>query len=121
MMTPFGKKMRDWRRIKGLTQQQQAKMLGVSTAYISALETGTRGQPSAALVDQICVWMGLIWDDAEELKRLALVSHPKPYIDVRGQSADAVYLANYLADNIQRLSAEDCRHLAEVIKSRLIA
>ena len=120
-MTPFGKKMRDWRRIKGLTQQQQAKILGVSKAYISALETGTRGQPSAALVDQICVWMGLIWDDAEELKQLAMVSHPKPYIDVRGQSADAVFLANYLANTIQRLSAEDCRYLAKVIKSRLEA
>ena len=120
-MTPFGEKMRDWRRIKGLTQQQQAKILGVSKAYISALETGTRGQPSAALVDQICVWMGLIWDDAEELKQLAMVSHPKPYIDVRGQSADAVFLANYLANTIQRLSAEDCRYLAKVIKSRLEA
>ena len=120
-MTPFGKKMRDWRRIKGLTQQQQAEILGVSTAYISALEMGTRGQPSTAFVDQICVWMGLIWDDAEELKRLAMVSHPKPYIDVRGQSAEAVYLANYLAENIQRLSAEDCRYLARVIKSRLVA
>ncbi len=119
-MTPFGEKMREWRRIKGLTQQQQAKMLGVSTAYISALETGTRGQPSAALVDQICVWMGLIWDDAEELKRLAMLSHPKPYIDARGQSADAVYLANYLAENIQRLSAADCHYLAKVIKSRLV-
>ena len=85
MMTPFGKKMRDWRRIKGLTQQQQAKMLGVSTAYISALETGTRGQPSAALVDQICVWMGLIWDDAEELKRLAWF-HIQNHISMSGAS-----------------------------------
>ena len=70
-MTPFGLKMREWRRQKNLTQQQQAEFLGVSKAYISALETGARAQPSPVVVDQICVWLGLIWDDAEELKRLA--------------------------------------------------
>ena len=50
-MTPFGVKMREWRREKNLTQQQQAEFLGVSKAYISALETGSRGQPSAVLVE----------------------------------------------------------------------
>ena len=70
-MTPFGAKMRDLRAARGLTQQQQADALGVSKAYISALETGRRGKPSLPLVDQICAWLGLIWDDAEELKVLA--------------------------------------------------
>ena len=55
-MTPFGAKIRDWRQRKGRTLYQQAEALGVSAAYLSALETGTRGRPSAVLVDQICVW-----------------------------------------------------------------
>jgi transcriptional regulator with XRE-family HTH domain len=92
-MTPFGLKMRELRRQHNRTQQQQATFLGVSKAYISALETGGRGQPSAIFVDQICVWLGLIWDDAENLKRLASLSHPKPSIDVRGKTAQAVYLS----------------------------
>lgn len=79
----------------GRTQQQQAELMGVSKAYISALENGARGQPSSALVDQLCAWLGLIWDDAEELKRLAALSHPKPSIDVRNQHAEAVMLANF--------------------------
>ena len=99
--------MREWRSFKKLTQQQQAMFLGVSKAYISALETGKRGKPSPIFVDQICVWLGLIWDDAEELKRLANLSHPKPTVDARGLPADAVYLANIFANNIKWFSEQD--------------
>ena len=118
-MTPFGTKIRDWRQRQGRTLYQQAEALGVSAAYLSSLEIGTRGRPSALFVDQICVWLGLIWDDAEELKRLAALSHPKPTINVRGYSAEAVYMANLLAQNIDRLSAADCQMVTEVIATCL--
>ena len=81
MMTPFGKKCAIGAGLK-VSHSSAGNVGGVDSIYLRT-ETGTRGQPSAALVDQICVWMGLIWDDAEELKRLALVSHPKPHY-VRG-------------------------------------
>ena len=118
-MTPFGMKIRDWRQRKNRTLHQQADALCVSSAYLSALETGTRGRPSAVLVDQICVWLGLIWDDAEELKRLATLSHPKPTINARGHSAEAIYMVTFLAQNINRLSATDCRVVKDVIDTRL--
>ena len=57
-MTPFGLKMRDWRRQKSLTQQQQAEFLGVSKAYISALEIGARGQPSPLLLIRYVFGLG---------------------------------------------------------------
>ena len=114
-MTPFGVKIRDWRQRKNRTLHQQAEALGVTAAYLSALETGTRGRPSAVLVDQICVWLGLIWDDAEELKRLAGLSHPKPTINARSSSAEAVYLANLLAQNIDRLSSADCQLVIDLM------
>ena len=118
-MTPFGSKMRELRRQHNRTQKEQALFLGVSKAYISALETGERGQPTAIFVDRICVWLGLIWDDAEDLKRLASVSHPKPSINVRGLTVNAVYLANLLAQNINRLSPEDCGDLIREIERRM--
>ena len=118
-MTPFGVKLRDWRHRKNRTLHQQAEVLGVSSAYLSALETGTRGRPSAVLVDQICMWLGLIWDDAEELKKLAALSHPKPTINARGHSAEAIYMVNFLAQNINRLSVADCRAVTDVIATRL--
>lgn len=118
-MTPFGVKIRYWRHRKNRTLHQQADALGVSAAYFSALETGARGRPSAVLVDQICVWLGLIWDDAEELKRLAALSHPKPTINARAQSAEAIYMVNFLAQNIDRLSDADCQAVTDVIANRL--
>ena len=118
-MTPFGVKIRDWRQRKNLTLHQQAEVLGVSSAYLSALENGTRGRPSVVLVDQICMWLGLIWDDAEELKKLAALSHPKPTINARGHSAEAIYMVNFLAQNINRLSVADCRAVTDVIATRL--
>ena len=118
-MTPFGVKIRDWRQRKNLTLHQQAEVLGVSSAYLSALENGTRGRPSVVLVDQICAWLGLIWDDAEELKQLAALSHPKPTINARGHSAESIYMVNLLAQNMDRLSADDCRAITNIIATRL--
>ena len=118
-MTPFGLKLRQLRRQKGVTLQEQANMLGVSAAYISALEHGQRGKPSPAFVDQICVWLGLIWDDAEQLKYLAQMSHPKPIMKTGGLSAEATFLANLLAQNIDRLSDSQCSALNEVLNSQL--
>ena len=118
-MTPFGVKLRDWRHRKNRTLYQQAEVLGVSPAYLSALETGTRGRPSAVLVDQICMWLGLIWDDAEELKKLAALSHPKPTINARGHSAEAIYMVNFLAQNLERLSVADCCAVTDAIATRL--
>ena len=118
-MTPFGLKMRKWRRQYNRTQQQQAKFLGVSKAYISALETGSRGQPSALFVDQICVWLGLIWDDAEALKRKAVMSHPRPVIPVAGLHENAVLLANLLSHNIDRLTPIQSQALLHQLRDAL--
>ena len=118
-MTPFGEKMQQLRASRGLTQQQQAVVLGVSKAYISALENGARGRPSAPLVDQICVWLGLIWDDAEELKSLAAMSHPKPTIDATRCDAMAVKLANLVASNIRNFDFAACARIIDVIENEI--
>ena len=118
-MTPFCLKLRQLRRQKGVTLQEQAAVLGVSTAYISALEHGQRGKPSPAFVDQICVWLGLIWDDAEQLKYFAQMSHPKPTVKTGGLSAEATFLANLLAQNIDRLSDAQCATLNDLLSRQL--
>lgn len=118
-MTPFGQRMRELRAARGLTQQQQADQLGVSKAYISALETGARGQPSAPFVDQICAWLGLIWDDAEELKALAAMSHPKPTIDASRAGPHAVALANQLSQHIGTLDEAACKRLLSILQEEI--
>jgi len=118
-MTPFGVKMRSLRRKRGLTIKDQGLFLDVSSAYISALEHGKRGRPSPAFVDQICVWLELIWDEAELLKYLAQMSHPSPSLATTSLAPEATFLANLLAQNIDRLSADECRQLFEAVQGYL--
>ncbi len=118
-MTPFGLKMRSLRAKRGLTLQDQGDFLGVSSAYISALEHGKRGRPSPAFVDQICVWLELIWDEAELLKYLAQMSHPAPTVQTASLPPEATFLANLLAQNIDRLSPQECRQIFEGLQGYL--
>jgi len=102
-MTPFGEKIRDLRRRKGVSQKEMAAALGVSAAYLSALEHGRRGAPTWAFTQKIIGYFNIIWDDAEEVLRLAESSHPRVVIDTSGLSPAATELANLLAERISGL------------------
>lgn len=102
-MTPFGVKVRALRDARGVTLKQMADELHISSAYLSALEHGKRGRPSAQLIRQICGYFGIIWEEAEELERLADLSHPKVTVDASDLSPKAVELANRLANAIHLL------------------
>lgn len=102
-MTPFGERVRSLRDAKGVTLKQMATDLSISSAYLSALEHGKRGQPSPQLVRQICAYFGIIWDEAEELERLADLSHPRVTVDTSGLNAKATELANRLSERIDDL------------------
>ncbi|WP_207455763.1 helix-turn-helix domain-containing protein [Azospirillum sp. SYSU D00513] len=103
-MTPFGERVRALRDGKGVTLKQMAADLHISSAYLSALEHGKRGQPSAQLVRQICAYFSIIWDEAEELERLAEISHPRVTVDTSGLSPKATELANRLSERIHDLN-----------------
>ena len=111
-MTPFGERLRKLRLERKVTLKDMAAALGVSSAYLSALEHGKRGRPSWHLVQGVIAYFNIIWDEAEELVRLARISHPKITIDTSGLSPRATELANRLADDIGKL--ED-RALDEMI------
>ena len=102
-MTPFGEKMRALRSANNVTQKQMAEAIGVSSAYLSALENGHRGRPSWYLVQRIITFFNVIWDEAEEIQRLAQLSHPRIVIDTAGLNPKATELANRLAQNIAKL------------------
>ncbi len=105
-MTPFGARVRSLRAASGVRLVDLAAGLQVSPAYLSALEHGRRGAPSPGLVHQVCEFFGLIWDDAEELARLARISQPKVRIDTGGLTAEQTALANRLAQVLPRLPPE---------------
>ncbi len=99
-MTPFGERVRALRRQHGVTLKKMAADLQISEAYLSALEHGKRGRPTPVLVRQICGYFNIIWDEAEEIERLARISHPKVVVDTAGLSPKATELSNKLADRI---------------------
>ncbi len=110
-MTPFGEAIRRMRAERGISQKKMADSIGVSAAYLSALEHGHRGQPSWELLQRIIGFFNVIWDDAEELQRLAGLSHPRVTIDTAGLSPEATALANRLAACIADLDEDRIRAL----------
>jgi transcriptional regulator with XRE-family HTH domain len=118
-MTPFGAKLRELRRRAGVTQKDMANAIGVSAAYLSALEHGRRGAPAWATVQKIIGYFNIIWDEAEELQRLAEASHPRVVIDTGGLSPEATALANRLSTVIASLSEEDLDALNARIEEAL--
>jgi len=117
-MSPFGIKLRQLREKKGMTLTTMAKTLGITSAYLSQLETGKRGQPSAVMVDRICAILGLIWDDAEALKDLARLSKPRAVIDTTDLGAEATRAANLMAEVLPRVDDEEARLMAEWLEER---
>lgn len=104
-MTPFGDRMRKLRAERGVTLKEMAEVLGVSSAYLSALEHGKRGRPGWHLIQRILAYFNIIWDEADEVVRLARISHPRIAIDTSGLNPKATELANRLADDIGKLDA----------------
>ena len=111
-MTPFGAHIRELRAKRGVTLKQMADELEVSSAYLSALEHGKRGQPSIMLVRQICAYFQIFWDEAEALERLAEMSHPRIVVDTSGLTPKATLVANLLADRIRSLDESGDRPAA---------
>ena len=117
-MTPLGAKFRALREARGISLKEMAAALNVSSAYLSALEHGRRGQPTSFLLHRIIAYFNVIWDEAEELQRLAELSDPKVTIDTGGLAPEATEFTNRLRDNIERLDPEDLKFLRDELVKR---
>lgn len=116
-MTPFGAKLRRMRKERNITLKEMADRLDVSSAYLSALEHGKRGKPTWFLIQRIIAYFNVIWDEAEELQRLAEISDPNPTIRTAGLDPRATELANLLAERIDQLSTASLESLILQLRS----
>ena len=114
-MTPFGERLRQLRHAKGVTQRDMAAAVGVSPAYLSALEHGRRGMPAWPLIQKIIGYFNVIRDDADRLGKPALKSHPRVVIDTSGVSPHATELANLPSREIGLLDRETLQRLIDAI------
>ncbi len=114
-MTPFGERVRQLRQERGLLLKDMAAHLGVSSAYLSALERGERGKPTWSLIQGTLHYFHIIWDEADELARLADMSDPRVKVDTAGTSPGATLLANRLAREIASLTETEIEALLAVL------
>ena len=115
MVTPFGAKLRELRAARGVSLKAMAEAIGVSAAYLSALEHGKRGAPTWYLVQRIITFFNVIWDEAEDLERLAQESDPRITVDTAGLSPRATQLANRLARQIATLGEPEMKALLAIL------
>jgi transcriptional regulator with XRE-family HTH domain len=115
-MTPFGQRLRELREQRGVTQKEMAQAIRVSAAYLSALEHGRRGQPTWDLLQRIIGYFNIIWDEAEDLQNLAMVSHPRITIDTSGLSPQATELANLLASHLRYLDSSEISNICLMLR-----
>jgi transcriptional regulator with XRE-family HTH domain len=117
-MTPLGARIRQLREERGISLKDMASALNISSAYLSALEHGKRGKPTGYLLHRIIAFFNVIWDEAEELQRLAELSDPKISIDTGGMVPEATELTNRLALDIGKLDPEDLKYLLNELVRR---
>ncbi len=116
-MTPFGARLRQLREDRGIRLKDMAEELGVSATYLSALEHGRRSKPNWSFIQRVIHYFNIIWDEADELQRLADVSNPKITVETAGLPPKATELANRLARDIATLTEADLDALLETLDS----
>jgi transcriptional regulator with XRE-family HTH domain len=118
-MTPFGERVRRLRRERGLLLKDMAAHLGVSSAYLSALERGERGKPTWTLIQGVIHYFNIIWDEADELARLADLSEPRVKIDTGSTTPRKTLFANRLSREIGGLTDDEVEALLAVLDGAL--
>ena len=110
-MTPFGIKLKYIRVQRQKSLKDLSRALKVSIAYVSMLENGKRGRPADGLIELICSYFNLSWEEADELKFLAKHSDINTKMNSEKLSLNATMLTNVLKNNIKWLTEEQLKKL----------
>ena len=110
-MTPFGIKLKHIREKRHKSLKDLSKALKVSIPYVSMLENGKRGRPADGLIELICSYFNLSWEEADELKFLAKHSDINTKMNSEKLSLNATMLTNVLKNNIKWLTEEQLKNL----------
>jgi hypothetical protein len=74
-------------------------------------------QTCALPIYRIIAYFNVIWDEAEELQRLAEVSDPRVVVDTAGLEPEATELANLLSQRIRGLSKASLADLTHRLRA----
>lgn len=116
MLTEFGKKLRALRIQHGKTLFDLGGMLNLSTAFLSAVETGRKAVP-AELASRIAQALQLSLAEAQDLERAAAKSVSTVNLTLEGRSDRAKELAVAFARRFDSMSDADVKALLENLGS----
>jgi HTH-type transcriptional regulator, competence development regulator len=119
-MTPFGMMLRQERKDKGMLLADMAMQLGISSPYLSQLETGAKPLKEA-FVERVIKLFELNRGDADAMRRAAAKSLPASVdsvtIDLRPDlSLRDRELASNLALSFNRLKPETKARIRAMLK-----
>lgn len=115
MTTKFGKQLRIIRIENDENIYEMAKRLGISTSYLSSIETGDRTIPFD-LVEKISAEYKLGSDQIAALKDAEAESSTKISVDLSKVSTEQKKLIFALSRKLDNLSDEECLDIYERIK-----
>jgi transcriptional regulator with XRE-family HTH domain len=113
-LTQFGVKCREFRSRFTLKMGDQAKGLGISVAYISAIERGKRPVPEDYPLE-VAQWMSLSEKETQVLRDLA--SGERTIVKVFPKNSERALLAEDFARDLNGLTPEGVKQLRVVLES----
>ena len=115
MLTSFGKTLRKIRIDHDELLKDMASKLGVTVAYLSAVENGKREVPDS-WIDIISCKYGLADAEVVELQKCAYESKDNLRIDLNNVSVEERELALAFARSFKTLTEEEMKTLNEIFK-----
>lgn len=116
MLTAFGKFCRKLRIDKGDLLKDMANSLGVSAAYLSAVEVGKRNVPED-WVSRIAEIYGLAENELNEMKEAYEQTITQVKIDLSGDSPNRRQTAMVFAREFKEFDDEGLAELLETMKN----
>ncbi|WP_421416487.1 helix-turn-helix domain-containing protein [Serratia plymuthica] len=118
MLTPFGKKVRKLRIDVGVTLKSMADSMGVTSSYLSAIETGKRAVTKPILDSIVSFFAKEGVQVKEELIKAARDSQQSVEINLSGRDTQAREVALAFARNFDGLSSNDFVKLTELLNKK---
>ncbi len=118
MLTPFGKKVRKLRIDVGVTLKSMADVMGVTSSYLSAIETGKRAVTSQVLDAIVGYFFNEGIQARDELAQAARDSQQSVEINLSGKNEHAREAAMAFARNFDELSDRDFERLRDLLNKK---
>lgn len=116
-MSPFSRVLRELRMRHGIRQAELAEAMGYEQTYISAIEVGTKGPPTAEFVSRLIQVLSLSSAEQQEIKDAAQASERR--FNLNNDLPEGVFwMVKELRDHIETLHPSQVTLIREIIGMR---